>query len=437
MSTQHLPVRALAAEIVRQVSQQGESLADVLPLAQARLLRERDAALLQEMAYGVLRWYLRLQPLAEWMLSKPLKGRDQDLFHLVLVGLYQLEYMNIPGHAAVKETVEATVALDKSWARGLVNALLRRYQRERDTLLSHVDATVSARYAHPQWLIEILQKDWPQEWAGILDANNQRPPMALRVNLQRGSREAYSRLLHEAGMEHIVAEYAESAVVLAQPVPVDQLPGFADGRVSVQDAAAQFTASLLQVQTGMRVLDACAAPGGKTALILEAAPDLSELVALDIEPRRLLRVQENVERLGLQAKLVQGDAASPENWWDHRPFDRILLDVPCSATGVIRRHPDIKLLRRKSDIEKLVQKQQQILDAIWPLLATGGMLLYATCSILQTENEKQVLAFLDRHTDAREVVIDTAWGRARTVGRQILPGDENMDGFYFATIAKT
>ena len=437
MSAQGLPVRALAAEAVLQVSQQGQSLTDVLPPAQARLLRERDGALLQEMVYGVLRWYMRLQCLAELMLSKPLKERDQDLFHLILVGLYQLEYMHVPGHAAVKETVDAAHALGKSWSRGLINALLRRYQRERESLQARLDDNPVARFAHPQWLIGMLQQDWPQDWSEILDANNQRPPMTLRVNLQRDSRESYSRLLDEAGREHTLPAHAAGAVMLAQPVAVEQLPGFAAGRVSVQDLAAQLTAPLLQAKSGMRVLDACAAPGGKTTQILETVPDLAELVALDIDGGRLSRVQENIERLGLRANLVQGDAATPENWWDHQPFDRILLDVPCSATGVIRRHPDIKLLRRKSDVERLVRNQQQILEAIWPLLAAGGMLLYSTCSILRAENENQILAFLQRHKDAREVVIEAAWGQACVAGRQILPGTENMDGFYFSRIEKT
>lgn len=431
------PVRAIAAGVVYQVSVQGQSLGRALTQAQQQLSRPAEGALLQEMSYGTLRWFYQLDAIVANLLSKPLKERDQDIFCLLLVGLYQLQYMHVPAHAVIKETVNAVLSMKKSWAKGLVNALLREFQRSSDKIMNNWQDDAEAEYAHPQWMIDQLKEDWPGQWQQILQANNQRPPMTLRVNQQQASVCEYLDELVAAGIKAIPHALNPDAIVLEQSVSVFDLPGFRQGKVSVQDASAQLAAPLLQVQAGMRVLDACAAPGGKTCHILELTAGIEELVALDVDKQRLLQVQENLDRIGLKARLQTGDASMPADWWDGKPFDRILLDVPCSGTGVIRRHPDIKLLRTAEDIDSLVKCQADILDAVWPLLATGGMLVYSTCSIFRQENELQVQYFLQRCSDAAEIKIDANWGEAGLAGRQILPGSHGMDGFFFARLKKT
>lgn len=444
MGTDSASARSLAAHAVRQVLQDGRSLSQVLPplLSQAQ---SADRALAQELAYGVLRWRHRLESLLRPLLTRGLKPKDQDIASLLLVGAYQLTHTAIPAHAAVHATVEAVRATGKRWAVPVANAVLRAMQRRRDELETRADSEPAARYAHPEWFIEAVRADWPAEWERILCANNQRPPFALRVNTRKRSVADYRAALAAAGMEHAPLPFTEQGLMLAQPVSVETLPGFTAGEVSVQDAAAQLAAQLLDAAPGMRVLDACAAPGGKAAHILERTPELAELVALDIDAARARRIEENLQRLGLDARVVTGDAGRPGDWWDGRGFDRILLDAPCSATGVIRRHPDIKSLRRAADIAALAETQAQLLEAVWPLLAPGGMLLYATCSVLRRENEQQIGEFLQRHADARERIIDVPWGQAARHGRQILPGDAGaqrpecgggMDGFYYALLTK-
>jgi len=353
---------------------------------------------------------------------------------LALVGLYQLKYMRVKPHAAVSETVLA--ARKKPWAKALINALLRSYLREQDSLEQKADNVQSAAVSHPDWLIKQIEEDWPQQAQQILHENNQQPPMALRVNLARISTDQYLQQLSELGIEAVAVSFCPSAIILDKPVAVDLLPGFAEGLVSVQDTAAQLAAGLLDVQAEHRVLDVCAAPGGKTAHILEHQPQLKELVAVDIDESRLQRVSDTLQRLRLPAKLVVGDAASPQDWWDGQLFDRILLDAPCSALGVVRRHPDIKLLRRAEDIKPLQALQLNILNAVWPLLAPGGIMLYATCSILKQENEQQIDAFLAEHPDAVELPIDAVWGFAGSHGRQIMTGESAMDGFYYVRLGK-
>jgi 16S rRNA (cytosine967-C5)-methyltransferase len=413
----------------------GRSLDQVLPEAQASTADARAGALLQELCYGTIRWYFRLDAILRQLLDRPLKSRDADVRCLLLIGLYQLDRLALPQRVAVHATVQATGALDKDWARGLVNAILRNFQRRRESLLPAVCTAVEAMHAHPLWLIDRLRADWPDDWAAILLANNARPPFTLRVNRQRLTRNEYLELLSQHSMSAAVVPHAAQAVCLDKPVAVAALPGFARGDVSVQDAAAQLAAGLLDLAPGQRVLDACAAPGGKTSHILETEPAV-QLTAVDIDAVRLRRITSNLARLALQADLVEGDASSPGDWWDGRQYQRILLDVPCSGTGVIRRHPDIKLLRRAADIDALAGRQAAILDAMWPLLAPGGMLLYCTCSVLKAENSSQVGSFLARHGDAVEVIIDAAWGRGCTHGRQIFPGENQMDGFYFACVRK-
>ena len=293
-----------------------------------------------------------------------------------------------------------------------------------------------AQSAHPAWLLEHLQQDWPADWERIVSANNATPPMTLRVNAAHSERDTYVAMLKESGTSCEPARHTEYGLTLSQPVGVDHLPNFTDGAVSVQDAAAQLAAQLLDARPGERVLDACAAPGGKTAHILERQPGLAKLLALDISEERIQRLTDNLRRLGLSATTCVGDATNPTSWWDGRPFDRILLDAPCSATGVIRRHPDIKVLRHAEDLRQLTQTQAQILTALWPLLKPGGMLLYVTCSILQQENSQQIQDFLATQADARHNLIDAEWGHAQAAGRQTLPGENGMDGFFYACIQK-
>ncbi len=442
MSSETIAARILAGRAVHAVLSEGRSLSHVMPglLQQAA---PADKGLTQELAYGVLRWRWRLDAIAKQLLARPLKAKDQDIVALLLVGLYQLAYTAVAPHAAVHATVEAVRGTGKRWAVPVVNAVLRAYQRRRAELDGKADGSLEGRFAHPQWLVERVRKDWPDHWEQVLRANNERPPFVLRVNRRKIDRERYRQHLDLSGIPSELTPFAPDGLYLPQPAPVDQLPGFEQGEVSVQDAAAQLAAELLDVQAGMRVLDACAAPGGKTAHLLERYPAVKELVALDSDAVRVERIHENLQRLGLTATVLVGDAAAPGGWYDGRCFERILLDAPCSATGVIRRHPDIKSLRHADDIAALANVQARILDAVWPLLAPGGMLLYATCSILRQENTEQVAGFLKRHTDAQERVLDSGWGVGCLHGRQILPGaadplarDAGMDGFFYACLNK-
>ena len=428
--------RKIAALLVHRVLDQGESLGSLLGAQLARLDDPRQRALAQELAFGTLRWSYRLEALLARLLRKPLKKKDRDLHALLLVGLYQLLILEMPAHAAVSETVEVARQLGKDWAAGMVNGVLRNAQRQSAALLKSVQDTATARWAHPDWWIERLQQDWPENWQQILEAGNQRPPMVLRVNRLQVERDDYLEQLRVSGIEALPLPFAESAIRLEQPVGVDSLPGFREGRVSVQDGAAQLCASLLDLQAGQRVLDACAAPRGKTGHILELAPQLESLLAIDVDETRLQKVRENLQRLHLDAGLLAADAGEPQAWWDGKPFDRILLDAPCSASGVVRRHPDIKLLRRPADVRSLSQQQQRLLEALWPLLASGGMLLYVSCSVFRQENSDNLQVFLDRHADASELPLQAEWGKVLPVGRQLLPGEHDMDGFYFACLTK-
>lgn len=370
------------------------------------------------------------------MLHKPLRKQDKVLQPLILVGLYQILYTRIPAHAAVAETVEATRLLGKRAASGLVNGVLRRFQRESEALLGVADASVGGRFAFPDWLAADIRSAWPDDWQAALDASNQRPPMTLRVNLAKGSLEQYEAALAAQGIGARAVPGVDTALTLDSPAAVENLPGFAEGRVSVQDTAAQIAAHLLGAQSGDRVLDACAAPGGKTTHIAEKTAGLKELVALDSDPVRLRRIHENLQRVGAEAHIVQGDAAAPDSGWAQGVYDRILLDAPCSATGVIRRHPDIKMLRRPGDIADLAARQRQMLDALWSRLAPGGILLYSTCSVLPQENRMQLEGFLERQSDAVVQPLALPFGQASGPGWQILPGDGGADGFFYAALMK-
>lgn len=413
-----------AAQALEQVWS-GKSLDDALVLEG---LAPRDQAQAQWLAFGTLRWGLRLEALLNLLLEKPFKAREQDLKALLIVALYELDASRVPEAVTVHEYVALTSQLGKDWARGLANAVLRRYLREKTALDAKVDAMEPAvAKAHPAWLVEMLQQAYPQHWPAILDANNAHPPFVLRVNARVISRDDYLARLNEAGIAARAHPASPAGIELDTPQAVESLPGWQAGLASVQDAAAQRAAILLDPQPGERVLDACAAPGGKTAHLLERA-DIA-LTAVDISPARLKRIRATLERLKLPtATLIAGDAAQPDDWWDGQLFDAILLDAPCSATGVIRRHPDIKYLRHAEDVAATAVLQQALLDALWALLRPGGRLLYATCSVLPAENAAQIEAFCQQHKDAH---------LASTPGSgQILPGTEGMDGFFYALLVR-
>lgn len=427
--------RLAAARALAAVLSGKASLNSSLP-AQLDKVDERDRGLTQDLAFGTARWQPRLDLLAAQLLQKPFKAADADVQALLLVGLYQLFYTRIPAHAAIGETVGCADKLKKPWAKGLLNAVLRRAQREGEELLAGMERDPVVRTAHPRWLQKALKAFWPEQWEAICAANNAHPPMILRVNRRHHSRDAYLALLAEAGIGASACQYSRDGIVLAEACDVRGLPGFAEGWVSVQDEAAQLSADLLQLAPGQRVLDACCAPGGKTCHLLEAEAGLAQMVAIDLEAKRLTRVRENLDRLQLDAELIACDARDTASWWDGKPFQRILLDAPCSATGVIRRHPDIKLTRQADDIPALAALQGELLDALWPTLEVGGMLLYATCSSLPTENTEVVGAFLARTPGARELDLATEAGLRQPHGRQLLAQEGGHDGFYYAKLIK-
>jgi 16S rRNA (cytosine967-C5)-methyltransferase len=371
-----------------------------------------------------LRWHERLAAIRNSLLDRPSKRQDLEVGCLLELGLYQLIYMRIPAHASVHETVRAADALNKPWAKGVVNAVLRNFQRSAPAVLAAVDRRPEVRLSHPRWLLERLAQVYPAQWERICDAGNRHPPMTLRINAAAITREEYLRVLRAAGLAGLAHPAVDSAISLEQPVDIDSLPGFRTGVVSVQDAAAQMAAALLASRPGMRVLDACAAPGGKAAHILESVAGDIDLTLVEVDARRAQRLEATLARGGWRAQLHLADALHPTAWWDGKPFDRILLDAPCSGTGVIRRHPDIKVLRRPQDVAAARLRQLRLLDTLWPLLRPGGLLLYATCSILPEENEQLVASFV---SEREAQLVDE---------RRILPGDFDMDGFYYAALVR-
>jgi 16S rRNA (cytosine967-C5)-methyltransferase len=431
-----LNTRAIATQVLTEVLLSKQSLSQVLPNFKKLCPKAQDAAFVQALCFGVLRFFSRLKFIALQLLSHPLKKKDEDILILICVGLYQLIDLNTAVHAAISETVEASRQIKKPWASGLVNALLRNFLRKQPSLLLAAEQNAEAKHQHPQWLIEQFKKAWPNDFETIILANNSQAPLVLRVNAQKIPPEAYLEKLTAAGITASRVEGTEAGIILETACDVAELPGFYEGLVSVQDGAAQLAATLLEPAKGMRILDACAAPGGKTAHLLEKEPSLSELLALDISEERNLRIMDNLKRLQLKATVVTGDASQPKHWWDGQLFDRILLDAPCSATGVIRRHPDIKFLRQANDIAKLAEQQLSLLKNLWPLLKPGGSLLYATCSILPAENAKVIEKFLNLESTASLLPMTIAWGQALALGHQLLPGQNNMDGFYYARIGK-
>jgi 16S rRNA (cytosine967-C5)-methyltransferase len=428
---------AAAARVVAAVSENGESLDDALDRCEAGVETSSMAAI-QALAYGTVRWYPRIDFWASQLLEAGTKPKPQ-VRALLAVGVHQLAFSSHPPHAIVDQAVEAARELGQPRAAGLINAVLRRFLREQQALNAATDKVPAARFAHPSWWVELIRRDWPDEWAQVLEANNQPPPMWLRVNRRKTSRSAYVDALREASIAAEISEYASDAVLLQTALPVNALPGFERGVVSVQDAGAQLAADLLEVRDRMRVLDACAAPGGKTCHLLERA-DL-DVVAIDRSAARLAQLEQNLRRLGLSASVIEGDAADTARWWDGQPFERVLLDAPCTASGVIRRHPDVKLRRRPADIESLQREQLRLLRTLWPVLATAGRLLYVTCSILRAENEEVIRLFREAEPAARLVPISASFGPPGKrvmagAGVQILPGAAGMDGFYYACLEK-
>jgi 16S rRNA (cytosine967-C5)-methyltransferase len=432
-------LRAQAARVISGVVHQGQSLSELLPEAQAALDRDADRRLLGALVYGSLRWYNRMDALLAGFLGRPVARKQQVLHALMVCGLYEQHYLSTPDHAVVSETVSATRKLGHPRAAGMVNAILRRSQREGAAALKELDSQPEIHFAHPQWLLEKIRKDWPEHWEAILAANNSQAPFWLRVNLQQVQRAAYWQELEaECGRTADMPDVPASSLLLEQGLDVESLPGFATGRISVQDGAAQLVAYCVDPGAGDRVLDACAAPGNKTAHLFELADGNLELVALDISGTRIERLRKNLLRGGYKASVLVADASEPAGWWDGREFDRILLDAPCSATGVIRRHPDIKWLRRSRDIKTLSSLQARMLKALWPCLAPGGRLVYSTCSVLRDENERIISTFLAGTSDADEVKLPALEDVASRLqyGYQILPGDSAMDGFYYVALTK-
>lgn len=421
-----IETQRLASTAVSQVLS-GRNLNQVLSSLFSRqtALTPQQRAAAQDMSYGTLRFYGQLRAILDQLLEKPLS--DEAVRSLLLVALYQLQYTRAAEHAVVDHAVKTVLKLKKPWAKGLVNAVLRNFLRRRPALLEQAAAGEGGRYSHPQWWIDKLRCQYPEHWAAMLESNNQHPPMTLRVNCRKSTAGEYLSLLRQQGIEG--RQIGESAIMLDQPVAVDKLPGFGEGMVSVQDAGAQLAAALLDVAPGMRVLDACAAPGGKAAHLLELA-DI-RLTALDSDASRLQKIEQTLARLKLDALCVTGDAAKPGEWWDGKPFQRILADVPCSASGVVRRHPDIKWLRREADIMAFAAQQAEILEALWRTLERGGKLLYATCSVFAEENQEQIARFLARHKDARLM----PFSLAEVENGQLIPNHQH-DGFYYALLHK-
>ena len=435
--------RALAARAVDAVLRQGRNLDAALAVEKISALVDRDRSLVHALAYGTLRTHLRNAALINLLLEKPLKKKDSVIDALISVGLFALLESTQPDYAVVSANVSAADELGRPALRGLVNAVLRRFLRERDALLERVSESIEVRTSHPEWLVEKFQTDWPDDWESIVTAGNRQAPMWIRVNIQHQSPDTWLEHLHAADLAG-KAPFPElpAAILLDQAMPVTGLPGFADGDCSVQDIASQLAATVLQAEPGMRVLDACAAPGGKATHVLELCPNVGELVAVDRSAQRLERVAENLARCGQTATLVTGDALEPQTWWDGNCFDRILVDAPCSATGVIRRHPDIRYLRRAGDIAELVEVQLTMLEKLMPLLRPGGRLLYSTCSVLRAENEAIVATFLEQRSDCRErslppVASALQGALGQTVhGLQLLPGQLDNDGFYYAVMER-
>ncbi|WP_415892945.1 16S rRNA (cytosine(967)-C(5))-methyltransferase RsmB [Neptuniibacter sp. PT8_73] len=427
-------VRALAAQILTPLLKNKGSLNTQFAAIERRC-PEKDRGLLRELCYGTMRYHPQLNAIIKLLQNRPFKFRDIDIKAIVLVGLYQLKHTRIPAHAAISESVEACKELDKAWAGKVVNALLRRFQREQEEIEDYLKDDDSYQFNHPEWMIAKLKNNWPDYWQAILTVNNEQAPLTLRVNQRSTAREDYLQQLTPI-IAAEATQFSDQGIKLAESVNIETLPGYGVGAFSVQDEAAQLSANLLDLQPEQRVLDACAAPGGKLCHILEHEPKLAQVDAVELEQKRIRRVEENLERLRLKANLKVADAAT-QTWWDGTDYDRILLDAPCSATGVIRRNPDIKYLRQGEDIHETAKLQRAILDNCWSMLKPGGKLLYATCSIFPQENGRLIKQFVTQTANAKHLPIEAEWGIEQEYGRQLFPQSNGHDGFYYALLEKT
>ncbi len=427
------PTRYLAALAIVEVLREQGSLAGSLPLALSQA-EAKERSLLSQLTYGTCRFYPRLHALGQHLLNKPMRKKDWDVYGVILIGLYEISHLRTPDHAAVTNAVEAAKASGQPWAASLVNGVLRAYLRQRQALPQALTQQAEYQYNHPAWLAAKLASHWPEQWHAIVTANDQQAPMTLRVNQRHHSRDAYLQLLQQADIKAHACTYSPWGIQLLKACQVDALPGFFEGWVSVQDEAPQLAPTLLDLEDGQSILDACAAPGGKTGHLLEVAD--VEVTAIELEERRIGRLHENLARLGLNAKVICDDASAPDSWWDGQAFDRILLDAPCSATGVIRRNPDIKILRTSEEIARLAQLQLLLIQRLWPTLAPGGRLVYATCSVLKQENERIVKRFVAQQADAEHIPIEANWGQQAEFGRQLFPTPDSHDGFYYAVLSK-
>ena len=426
--------RALAAQALADIALRGVSLREAMDRKAPQLRDPRDRALLMALLSDGARWWLRFDAVLDRLLDQPLRRKEPEVHALLVLGLVQLEILQLQDYAAVAATVEATRALKRPRLAGLVNAVLRRWQRERVELLAALDAEPQTRYAMPPWLVKTIANDWPAQLDAVLADSNREPPLMLRANRRRVARDTLTEQLRAADYAAEPHPWLADGIVLPHSTDITRMPGFAQGLFAVQDGAAQVAADLADVHKGQRVLDACAAPGGKACHLLERA-DIA-LTALEFDAARATRIQQNLDRLGLHADVRVGDAGEPSGWWDGQAFDRILIDAPCSATGVLRRRPDVRLHRRASDIDALVAQQQRILTALWPLLAPGGRLVYITCSLLRAENEAVAERFFAGRVDARAIPVNLPVGQAVTNGWQILPGDGDLDGMYYAVFER-
>jgi len=427
-----MQVQLAAAEVLKRVIDSRSSLDRALENYFPKV--EDDRGRLQEISYGACRFYIYFDAVLGRLLKKPIKERDRIIHFLLVCALYQIEYMRTPDHAVVNRSVKALEKTSRSWARNLVNGVLRNYLRQQDNIKG-LAFDEAERNAFPDFWPDVFRRSWPQHCIDIMSAANERPPMTLRINRAGETRESYMRRLDALGVGFVLTEQSDCGVQLVDPMPVERVPGFEEGRVSVQDESAQLVTSLMRLDSNQRVLDGCAAPGSKTCAMLECEPDLQSITAVDVE-KRVHGIEQNLQRLSLNARVIAADLHQVNQWWDGLAFDRILLDVPCSGSGVIRRHPDIKHRRRPSDFEKFAEKQFRLLCAVWPTLAKGGLLLYVTCSVIDRENDGVIGRFITEYNDAQIDPLDESLGVATKFGRQRLPGVHSGDGFYYCRVKK-
>ena len=426
--------REISLSVLTEVVDKKRHLDDVLVRTLKGVVDKREIKLARELCYGVMRWYEQLLFITNHLIKKPI--RDTQLKLVIMTGLYQLKFLRVPDHAAISESVELTKRLGIAWAGNFVNAVLRRFQREKESIEAEVQKLQFVKYSHPEWMFNKISMQWPHHWRSILESNNSYPPMHLRLNLNWMTRQDYSSLLTEMKIDHEYLDMTDTGMVLSNPMAVSEIPGFLQGQVTVQDAAAQLAAPLLDPGPGQRILDACAAPGGKTGHILELVGDSSEVVAIEIDIRRVELLRESLDRLQKQAELIHADVTRTSDWWNGKPFDRILLDAPCSASGVIRRHPDIKYLRSPEQLGTFHENQHKMLAALWPLLKPGGRLVYCTCSLFSEESDECIDEFFKEHDDVNVVPVAADWGEISSFGRYTIPGHDNSDGFYYSVLSK-